>query len=497
MKKYLKILMFLSILSLIILFSCTTQQAGEHAGQQNGQKTEPALNKNPAITDIIGVWEGKLLIGKTSLKIVFRITKDLNGAVKASLDSPDQGAYGIPVSKASYTDEKIILTVTKIRGNYTGTLSKDKKYIEGIWKQNGVSLPLKLSRKTSPGTYTKTVELKESKPPYPYRVENVKFKNIKEGITLAGTLTYPKLEAKQAGYSKSGGKFPAVILISGSGSQNRNEEVFGHKPFLVLADYLTRNGIAVLRYDDRGFGESGGNAENATSLNYAEDAYSAFIFLNSKSFVDKAKTGLIGHSEGALIASYLASNHKDIAFIVLLAGPGVTGKQLILMQSDALLHAGGASEGYIRKVHRINEQIYDIALKEKNTATAKEKITKILKNLKLTKEQIKMQEKAVLSPWYRFFLAYNPRPALEKVKCPVLALGGSLDLQVPARTNLKSVKDALAKGGNKHYTVMELKGLNHLFQHAKTGLPQEYARLKETFSVDALKIIADWIKNLN
>ena len=477
--------LFLSILILLILLSCTTQNKNHRTGSPTMNKQ--TVNSNSSLSaDITGKWEGELRIGKTALKIVFRISKDSQGNIRAFMDSPDQGAYDIPVSQIASANGEVLLDVAKIRGKYSGKLSEDTSTIKGTWKQNGVSLPLKLSRNSNPEAGKKAIEFNEPKPPYPYTVENVKFKNIKEGITLAGTLTYPK----------SGNNFPAAVLISGSGSQNRDEEVFGHKPFLVLADYLTRNGIAVLRYDDRDFLESGGNTENATSLNYAEDAYSAFEFLRTKDFIDKGQIGLIGHSEGALIASYLASNHNDIAFIVLLAGPGVPGKQLILMQSDALLKAEGASNDYIKKIHRINEQVYNIVLKEANTEKAKEKITKILTNLKLTKEQIEMQENAVLSPWYRFFLAYDPKPALEKVKCPVLALGGSLDMQVPAQINLRSIQDALEQGGNNRYTVMELKGLNHLFQHAKTGLPQEYAQLKETFSSDALKITADWIKKI-
>lgn len=484
--------LFLLILALLFLISCTTQKGNQNAGgstvNKNTVNTETANIDLSASTDITGRWEGKLNTGTTFIKVVFRIIKDSQGNLHAFMDSPDQGAYDIPVRKVTSDNGEVIIDVAKIKGKYSGKISKNKLIIEGTWKQSGISLPLKLSKITT-GKSEATAESsrpQEPEPPYPYKVEDAKFTNKQAGFTLSGTLTYPN----------SGNKFPAVVLISGSGSQNRNEEIFGHKPFLVIADYLTRNGIAVLRYDDRGFAESGGNAEEATSLDYAEDAYSAFKYLKSKDFIDKENIGLIGHSEGALIASYLASKHSDISFIVLLAGPGVPGKDLLLMQSEALLRAEGASDDYIKKIHKINKQIYNTVLLENNLEKAKEKITKILKGLKLSTEQIKIQEKTLLSPWYRFFLSYDPKPALEAVKCPVLALAGSLDTQVPAEINIKAIKDALEKGGNTRYTVMELEGLNHLFQPAKTGLPGEYARIKETFSKNALKIIADWIKKV-
>ncbi|MDR1553896.1 MAG: lysophospholipase [Prevotellaceae bacterium] len=330
--------------------------------------------------------------------------------------------------------------------------------------------------------------------PEAYYSEDVKFTNEKENFTLAGTLTMPS----------SKGVFPAVVLISGSGAQNRNEEIMGHKPFLVLADHLTRNGIAVLRFDDRGFGESEGYNSDATTENFADDVEAAVNYLLSRNEIDKTKIGLIGHSEGGIIAPMLAAKSKDIAFIVMLAGPGIQGKDLLLLQTALIAKSMGMPDSVIEQSSAVNRDLYEMIctiddkkeLEEKATERAKQYLSEMPANMKggQTDENIISETiKEINSPWIKYFLRHNPAPVLEQIKCPVLALNGSKDLQVPSQVNLDAIKTALEKGGNGDFTVKELDGLNHLFQECKTGALTEYATVKQTFSPTALNEISTWI----
>jgi pimeloyl-ACP methyl ester carboxylesterase len=330
--------------------------------------------------------------------------------------------------------------------------------------------------------------------PEAYYSEDVTFTNEKENFRLAGTLTLPSRE----------GVFPAAVLISGSGAQNRDEEIMGHKPFLVLADHLTRKGIAVLRFDDRGVGGSEGYTPDATTENFANDVEAAVNYLLSRSEIDKTKTGLIGHSEGGIIAPMLAAKSDNIAFIVLLAGPGIQGKDLLLMQTALIAKAIGTSDSIIEKSTAVNKQLYELVCNidniEERTEKATEHVRKYLSELpplmkggKTDEELISELMKEINNPWIEYFLRYNPAPTLEKVKCPTLALNGSKDLQVPSKVNLDAVKNALEKGGNKNFEIKELDGLNHLFQECNTGSPMEYAIIKQTFSPVALNEISNWI----
>jgi alpha/beta superfamily hydrolase len=328
-----------------------------------------------------------------------------------------------------------------------------------------------------------------------YYSEDVIFTNEKENFTLAGTLTLPKKE----------GKFPAVVLISGSGLQNRNEEIMKHKPFLIIADYLTRNGIAVLRYDDRSIGESQGDASQATTENFADDAEAAVKYLQSRSEIDKTKTGLIGHSEGGIIAPMIAARRNDIAFIVMLAGPGIQGKDLLILQTELSLKSMGIlPDSIIEKTGATNKKIYETICNIDNVQEReiqiKEYLTqyiadtpKTMKGGKTDEEIIAETMKQVKNPWVVYFLRYDPAPALEKVKCPVLAVNGNKDMQVPSEINLAAIKKALEKGNNSNVKIKEFEGLNHLFQECNTGSPMEYATIKQTFSPAALEEILDWI----
>jgi pimeloyl-ACP methyl ester carboxylesterase len=282
------------------------------------------------------------------------------------------------------------------------------------------------------------------------------------------------------------------VLITGSGAQNRDEEIFGHKPFLVLADHLTRHGIAVLRYDDRGVGKSTGNFATATSEDFAADAWAAWQALAARPEIDRVRIGLVGHSEGGIIAPMLAAAHPEIAFVVMLAGTGVPGDQVMLRQAAAIMKASGASDDAIAANTTLQQQVFAILREEKTTARIVERLQAI--SVPGSKEASAALVKQSSSPWFRFFATYDPAPALTKVRCPVLALAGQLDLQVLPAQNLPAIGAALKQGGNQRHTVLELPGLNHLFQPAKTGLPAEYAQIEETMAPAALDTVTTWIR---
>ena len=310
-----KITICVVLLSITIAsMGCTAQQDGS---QQDSLQLNDTHNESVGdFRDIEGTWMGNLKVpGGLELRIVFNISTNPDGSLKASMDSPDQGVSGIPVESVSYKDGNLNLDVKSIGGSFEGIYKENNKTIEGEWKQAGSAFPLVLNRiEKAPDIHRKQDPIK----PYPYTEEEVVYENKEAGIKLAGTLTLPQ----------SGGPFPAVILITGSGPQNRNEEIMGHRPFLVLSDYLTRRGIAVLRVDDRGIGGSTGNFSQATTEDFAGDVLTGIEFLKNRKEIDPSRIGLIGHSEGGLIAPMVAVKSPDIAFIVLMAAPGVTGEEI-------------------------------------------------------------------------------------------------------------------------------------------------------------------------
>lgn len=445
---------------------------------------------------IVGTWLGTLTVqAGIELRIVFHIEASEEGALSVTLDSPDQGATGIPVDSVDFDGATLRLVMAAIRGGYEGSLQPDGEQLEGEWRQGGMVLPLKLEK-------VETVEApkrpQEPKPPFSYASQEVRFPNREAEIELAGTLTVPEGD----------GPFPAAVLISGSGPQDRDEALLGHKPFLVLSDYLTRQRIAVLRFDDRGVGESGGRFADATTEDFASDALAAAEYLRGRSEVDPARVGLIGHSEGGLVAPLTATRSADVAFIVLMAGPGLSGEEILYLQGTAILRVNGASEEMIARQREAQEGMFAIARAEADEGLRKTQLREYLEQelATLTPEErataqipedtagwITDQLTQVGSEWFRFFLMHDPRPVLRQVQVPVLAINGELDLQVPSAENLPAVKEALLEGGNPDVTVREFKGLNHLFQHAETGSPGEYARIEETFAPEAMALIADWI----
>lgn len=440
--------------------------------------------------EIVGQWNGVLKVPGAQLSLVFHVTKTADGYT-ATMDSPDQGANGIPVTKTFFENSKIKFEITNARIEYNGELKESE--ITGVFKQNGQEFPLNLSKKNIEKTALKRPQ--EPTKPYPYYEEEISFKNTKANISLAGTLTLPKKE----------GVFPAVILISGSGPQNRDEELLGHKPFLVISDFFTRNGIAVLRFDDRGVGQSTGDFKTATTADFATDVESAIAYLKTRKEINPNKIGLIGHSEGGIIAPMVASRSKEVNFIILLAGTGIPGNELLLLQQGLIAKTAGVSDAKIQKSAQINAKLFDLIIHSNDNEKLKADLTKSLNKTFLedtnaeipngmSKENyIKLQLNQITTPWMQYFLKYNPAMALEKVKCPVLVLNGEKDLQVPPKENVTAIKNALAKGGNKKVTAIEFPNLNHLFQECKTGSPEEYATIEQTFSPIVLDEMLKWL----
>jgi len=444
-----------------------------------------------SLKDIEGPWTGTLTEGGAQLSMVFRFTMTEADTVKATLDVPAQGAVNLPLGRVTFKDDTLTVDAPMIKGHYRGTFSSDST-LTGNWTQLGKKYPLDLKKSTAPVTFNRP---QEPVKPYPYREEEVTFRNSVENFDLAGTLTLPD----------GAGPFAAVVMITGSGQEDRNETVFAHKPFLVIADYFTRNGIAVLRYDDRGFGESKGNAANATSLSFADDAAAAVAYLLGRPEINPTKIGLAGHSEGGLIAPIVASKDNNIAFIVSLAGTGVSGYNIMAKQTRDILAASGSSEQEIEEAWATNSNLFKIVLAQpdqrKAAKEAMEWYSKDLdsKGLAPDERRDKMAVFAqgigqVNNPWMRYFLSTDPAVFWKEVNCPVLALNGDKDLQVNYEQNLPAIKTAVFSGGNKKVKTIVLPGHNHLFQHCTTGAPAEYITIEETFSPEALEIIMKWIK---
>lgn len=438
-----------------------------------------------------GAWTGVLDVSGTKLRLVFRFEKTSEG-YKGTLDSPDQGAVGLAFDSVRLEGTKLTAELKMAGARFEGQVQSNQ--ITGVWIQGGNSLPIVLERTEKPPTL---VRPQEPKRPFPYIEEEVTYENKTASVRLAGTLTIPGKD----------GPYPAVLLITGSGPQNRDEELLGHKPFLVIADYLTRAGIAVLRVDDRGVGGSSGNIANATSIDFASDVASGIKYLQTRPEIDSKRIGLIGHSEGGLIAPMVAANGKDVAFIVLLAGPAVTGEQIIYEQSARIAKAGGASQSVVDRQKAYTKNVFQIIRSEKDPRKLQSKVRVAWHEfyVRLSSEEkkqvgpeetaFKVQAATMLTKWFRYFLFYDPVPTLRKVSVPVLALFGSHDLQVPADQNVEPMRKALAAGKNRDFTILTLPGLNHLFQNSPTGSPSEYLQIEQTMDPSVLKMVTAWILN--
>ncbi len=422
----------------------------------------------------IGTWQGKLALSGQELRIVFHISQDERGVFKATMDSPDQGARGIGIDEIQIDALRIVLSIKAIGGSYEATLQEEGQGLKGIWKQSGYAFPLDLQRAEP----EKIEQPKKKTVSLPYGFRELSIVNPVQGNTIAGTLTFPKDKKSH----------PALILISGSGAQDRDETILGHKPFFVLADYLTRRGFAVFRYDDRGVSGSTGNLSVSTIRDLSADVQTIVTRLKKLKEIDKTKIGLLGHSEGGLVASLSAANDPSVAFIVLMASPGLIGSEIICDQVGDISRMAGLNEQTALQNMEKQRNILDIVMQEKNNALAEKRLKEILPPAKFP------QIKLLLSPKYRSLISFDPAPVLMRVICPVLALNGGKDIQVKAKKNLKAIAAALQKGGNKNVRIKEIPKVNHLFQTAQTGAVSEYGKIKETINADILKIIGDWLE---
>lgn len=393
--------------------------------------------------DITGPWQGVLDVNGQKLGIVFKFSKTTDGINLAKMDVPEQGAVDIPMEILYLSKDSLSLQVKGIGIAYSGKM--EGEVIKGTFQQNGMSLPLDFK----PGTSQAPNRPQEPKKPYPYNTQEVTFCNFSANVTLAGTLTYP------VGYKK-GKRVPIILMVTGSGPQARNERIFDHNPFLIIADYLAKNGIASLRYDDRGVGQSTGTFKGSTSADFAQDAKAGISYLRkNKQF---GPVGILGHSEGGLIAFMLGAE-KTVDFIVSLAGPAIQGDSVIAEQTNAqLLHYGQPATQTVKKVRE---------------AFAK----------------------APKDAWMDYFINCDPTRYIQQITVPLMAINGSKDHQVLPNSNLKKI-EALQKNGNKKNFIKIYPGLNHLFQHCDSGAGDEYWKIEETISPEVLKDIATWIHSL-
>lgn len=438
---------------------------------------------------VVGDWYGALNIQGNSLKLVFHITETDSG-YSATFDSPAQGASGIPFTSVVRDENTITLKADNIAATFNATIENEQ--LNGTWKQGVNEFELVMSRNDQETEGPNRPQ--EPKGVLPYKSEDIFFDNSAAEITLAGTLTLPE----------GTGPFPAVVLISGSGPQDRDEYFMGHRPFLVIADYLTRQGIAVLRYDDRGYGKSTGNHGTATSLDFATDAAAAVAYLKTRNEINAEHIGLAGHSEGGLIAPIVAAENDDVAFIILLAGPGVSGLEIQKQQIESFAPIMGLSP---EQLEEEKSNIDQIAALVRNTELGDElnkKITEFFLSKMpegdtfqgMNKEQFIQQKLQELNrPWYKYFIDHNPATYLKDVHVPILAINGSRDIQV-APQNLEYIRQATSH--NNQVTITEYTGMNHLFQKCTSCMMAEYPQIETTISPIVLKDLSAWIlANIN
>ncbi|PZD77599.1 S9 family peptidase [Mesonia sp. K7] len=423
---------------------------------------------------IEGDWKGTLDAMGAKLRLVFHISK-ADDVYKVSMDSPDQGVKDFPLQQISYANDTLKIAHPAMMMTYTGILKADK--IEGDYAQGGMTFPMNLERGT--------VELKRPqtpKKPYPYNEEEVSILNHKDQVILAGTYTTPR-DKKD---------FPVAILISGSGPQDRDETLFEHRPFLVLADHLTKNGIAVLRYDDRGIAQSTGDFAKATSYDFANDVKAIISFLKVTKDIPSNKIYLVGHSEGGMIAPIVNASEKNLGGLVLMAAPGVAIEQLFVKQQYDLYSKSGMPISAVDSITKNNKGFYEI-LNSVEKSEIELAFRTYGKSIKMSDIEIEEQLQVANDAWFYNFITFNPQAYLQKVNVPVLAINGGKDLQVDADMNLAGIENALKISGNKAYEIKKYDNLNHLFQEAETGLPQEYGKIEETLSPEVLHKIANWI----
>jgi pimeloyl-ACP methyl ester carboxylesterase len=443
-----------------------------------------ARASSAVISKAEGTWQGAIETGNMRMRLQLHIGHDDQGGLVASVDSLDQGIQGIPASRVTEKGNELKFEMPAFNALYTGTLSPTKNEIKGSWDQNDNLEKLDFRRSEQ------VLELRRPQnpsAPYPYKEEETSFAAGSGQGTIAATLTLPQ----------GAGPFPAAVLVGGSGPNDRDETIAGHKPFLVLADFLTRKGIAVLRYDKRGIARSTGDYANATIEDFASDVQSALAFLKSRKEVDAKRIGIVGHSEGGILGALIAPRSKDVSWIVLLATPATTGEQALLRQSELVARTGGLSEAQITRSLEFDRKAYAAVKEEKDPVALEKRLQALVIQSGLGESMppaaLQAQIRLMTSPWFREFLVFDPAPLLEKLTLPVAALSGDLDLQVDSGENVPLLRKAYETSGNKDFTVVEIEGVNHLFQKAQSGSPALYGAIEETIAPEVLTVIGNWI----
>ncbi len=448
----------------------------------------------PANESLEGTWKGAIQIMGQELGIAAHFSGE-GPALAVTLDIPAQNAMGLPMQNVSYQHPRVHFEIPGAAvAVFDGAVEGNR--ISGDYLQSGLQGSFSLEKESITESAAAGAAEEAVSEPAPYAEEEVEFTN--GDIRLAGTLTVPA----------GAGPFPAAVMITGSGPQNRDEELFGFKPFRIIADHLARAGIAVLRYDDRGVGGSSGNIATATSADFARDVLAAVDLLKQRKDIDSGRIGVIGHSEGGMVGP-IAAQSGELAFVVMLAGPALSGADTLLDQGARVLRAGGATEEDLKKQRELQEQMFEAirsgdgwdAVKAGIASQVRASVEKLPAEQRTAianvddyvNAQVQAQVNQLQSAWFRYFVDYDPVPALEALKVPTLAVFGELDLQVPPDVNRPAMEQAFVDGGNGQYRIVTLKGANHLFQKASTGSPAEYASLEKAFVPELLPLITDWI----
>jgi len=430
-----------------------------------------------------GSWKGEVEVSGQKLLLVFNLQQDSNDRWTGTFESPMQTAQRFPIDAIKVHKDSIWMDVKAIRLFYAGYLDRDKDVMKGVMKQGSFESAMILVR--SENEMSGLSRKQDVFPPYDYLERQVSFRNPKGNASLAGTLTYPK----------GGGPFPAVVLVNGSGQQNRDSEVFGHRPFKILADHLSKNGFAVLRYDDRGIGGSKGEVNLATTIDFASDADAAVDFLSKQNMVKLGKIGIVGHSEGALIAEIVAAENDKVDYVALLSGPVIKGDSLLILQSYALGKASGLSESVLNENKISNRRIYDILLRDETPQELSGMLEKELvrqnRGNPLTSD-MKIKLSPMLIPWFRTFLRIDPAYYLKQLRVPIFASFGGKDVQVPANENIYALQHL--RLNTTDVTIKDYPNLNHLFQQAETGKIEEYFENSESFNEQLMDDLTHWLK---
>jgi len=452
-------------------------------------------SQQSAKDSLIGIWQGTMQTKIGSLEVFFTFESKAGNGYIAKADIPAQQVRNMPVTTVRFAAPDLVLDLSSFGIVFEGKVNPDFSSITGQFKIGEESMTLVLHRSAAGVPQMRRPQ--DPQKPYPYEEIEARVPNAQAGISLGGTLTIPS----------GAGPFPAVVLISGSGPNDRDENMAGHRPFLVIADALTRRGIAVLRCDDRGVGGSEGDFHRATTVDFALDAQAAWEFLARQPRIDGKKVGLLGHSEGGLIGPMAAAGNPNVAFVVMLAGTGIPGERMALIQVETVSRSRGAGEAAIGKERRFYEGMLQVIKTQENARAAEAAIRRLIAEAlagmsEAEKKELNVSEKSLIQdmieyladyPWNRFIMSYDPAAALGKVRCPVLSLNGDKDTQVPADIHLAAIEQALRDAGNTRSEVRKVPGLNHMFQTAKTGHPREYRDIEETISPAVLQLVGDWI----